>query len=227
MSFHGGQKKHQALLSREFIHRAIELALKLGVVSLVRRVARIFRYPRCLARLPPLDGAEAIQRQAKTDSNQPCSKTCPLAQPIEPAMRAKHRFLGHVFGVGVITQDSSSDSKSQRRVFRQQRFPVALSGSAGYRFRPFAAQLGGLGLSSAFGQNPLLHGQASSNGSALPVYRQDAADGRWVHFAKTAVMTQRSDEVKNWMLRPGFESARACKNKNPDWEFSPNAIHSP
>src|SRR6201984_429067 len=97
---------------------------------------------------------------------------------------AKQRFLGYVFSVGVIAQNSSSHSKRQRRVLREQRFPFAISDCGGFRLRPFLAQVGGLGLSSGFGQNPLLHGpaQASSNGSALLVYRPDATEPRWVPF---------------------------------------------
>jgi hypothetical protein len=71
MALHGRQQHYQPLFFRQLLQRAIELPLKFGVVAVVRGAARILKHPLRFALLPSLEGAQPIQRDAKTDAHQP------------------------------------------------------------------------------------------------------------------------------------------------------------
>src|SRR5205085_7245158 len=133
MAFHCGKQNHEPLFFRDFIQRSIQLPLKLGaIVMMMCSVARIFEYPLRFSRLTAFVCAETIQRQSKTDSNNPCTKAIAFPQPVEPAVCAEQRFLGDVFRTGVIPQNSPSDPVSQRGVLQKERLPFAGTSGNGF-----------------------------------------------------------------------------------------------
>src|SRR5438445_549577 len=182
IAFHRCEQQHKPLLFRQFIKRAIKLPLKLRSLAAVSRVARIFKDPLRLPLLPSFCGAQTIEREPKTDANKPCTKTRPFAQSFKLPVCAKQSLLRNIFSIGIIAQDPARYAKRQRSVFREQRFPFAMRRARRFCARS-SARGGSFGLSSGMRQDPLLHGlvQASGNGSALLVHRQDAADGERVH----------------------------------------------
>ena len=73
--------------------------------------------PERVALLPALRGAQPVQRKPKRNANQPPTESAAVAKPFETFVSPEQRFLGHVFGIRRIAQNSARDTVGQRAAF--------------------------------------------------------------------------------------------------------------
>jgi hypothetical protein len=83
----------------------------------------VFRLrPHRVPHFPPFPRTQAIQGQTERDSNEPRAEPRPVAQTIEPPVRAKHRFLSYILGVSGIAQYAARHAVSNRSTFGKALF---------------------------------------------------------------------------------------------------------
>ena len=63
--------------------------------------------PEHVAQLAALGRAQAVQREAKRNANEPAAEAVAIPEAIEAAIRAQERFLRNILGIGGIAENAA------------------------------------------------------------------------------------------------------------------------
>src|SRR5580693_10675363 len=158
MLFHRREQQDKTPLRRQLIDGAIELRLKFaGRREVFGRVRRALASPLRLTLLAPIGRTRAIERQAKRDAHEPGAKAASIAQTRKAAVGAKDGFLGDVFGVGAVAQDSACDAEGEWAALGQALLELTTQLGRGHRLGVRFASPFGLRRGAWAGQSQLLH----------------------------------------------------------------------
>jgi hypothetical protein len=120
VALHRREQKHEPVFFREFFHGAVEMRLKFarGRHVLCRRPRRRLR-PKRFAHFAALRGTRSINRQTKRYAYEPGAEPRAITQAFKAPIRAKQRFLRHIFRICAVAQNTARDAKRQRPALRE------------------------------------------------------------------------------------------------------------